>query len=342
MIRVLVVDDSATSRSLLVEILSADADIEVIGTARDGDQAAAMARRLQPDLITMDIEMHSGNGFQATQRIMAENPVPIVIVTARSSIYAFDTAMDALRAGALTVTAKPNGPGSSQFASDCESLIETVKLMVDVKVVRRTGSTGIVGRPCETLDTPPAAVVAIASSTGGPAALHRVFRELPQSFSTPILVVQHISHGFIDGLARWLDRHVACHVKVAEHAEPLRGGTVYLAPDDHHLGVSSDGASILLTHSARIGGFRPSATYLFESVAAAFGPSAAGMILTGMGNDGVAGLRAVKEHDGSVIAEDESTCVVFGMPGSAIDAGLVDVVLPLPLVASRLRAMVVS
>ena len=175
----------------------------------------------------------------------------------------------------------------------------------------------------------------MAASTGGPAALHRLLKGLPSDFGTPILVVQHIAQGFASGLAEWLNSLCSLRVKLAEQDEPLAPGVVYLAPDDRHLGVASPSA-IALSSSAAVRGFRPSGTYLFESAARAFGAELTAIVLTGMGEDGVEGLRAVRRTGGRIVAQDESSSVVWGMPGAAVAAGLPDLVLPPDKIAATL------
>jgi two-component system chemotaxis response regulator CheB len=179
----------------------------------------------------------------------------------------------------------------------------------------------------------------VATSTGGPAALHRLLSDLPGDFAAPVLVVQHITHGFTAGLADWLNKVSALHVKVALDGEPLAANTVYLAPDDRHLGLG-DRRTVSLSAAPAVGGFRPSGTFLFESAARVFGAAAVAVILTGMGEDGVAGLQAVRRAGGPVIAQDEKSCVIFGMPGAAVAAGLADLVLPLDAIAPRLVELV--
>ena len=221
--------------------------------------------------------------------------------------------------------------------------------MTQVKVVRRWGPRphSLIGRyagdgspsadqsltPLDTFYAGP--VVAIGTSTGGPAALRRILIDLPGDFAAPILVVQHIAKGFLGGLASWLNSSCRLHVKVAGDAEPLESRTVYLAPDDRHLGVRRDGRT-LLSDAPPIGGFRPSATFLFESVARAYGANAIGIILTGMGSDGVAGLRELHAAGGLVLAQDEASSVVYGMAQEAVQAGVADDVIPLERIASRL------
>ncbi len=338
MIHVLVAEDSVTTRELLVEILHSDAEVRVVGEAKNGIEALEMARRLRPDVVTMDIRMPVMDGFEATKRIMIEAPTPIVIVSASLDVREVEISMHALRVGALAVLPKPPGPGAPDFEDASRRFIATVKAMAGVKVVRRRLGRGRL----EPVPEAPAArngararIVALAASTGGPAALHRVLSELPGELSVPILVVQHIASGFIQGLASWLNTVSPLKVKVAENGEPPAPGTVYLAPDSHHLGVS-DRNTVLLSTAAPIKGFRPSATFLFQSVGQVFGTSAVALVLTGMGEDGVEGLRAFRNAGGRVVAQDEASSVVYGMPGAAVAAGFVDVSLPLAAIPSQL------
>jgi two-component system, chemotaxis family, protein-glutamate methylesterase/glutaminase len=337
MIRVLVVDDSPTARALLVHVLRSDPDIQVVGEASDGVEAVALTRRLRPDLVTMDIQMPRMDGFEATKEIMIETPTPIVVVTGGLDNKEVSVSMLALRAGALCVLQKPPGPGAPGHIREIQQVLETVKAMSQVKVVRHV-------RPVPRNDAPPASVaartgrrqaVAIAASTGGPAILHHLLSMLPAAFPAPILVVQHMTVGFTPGLVTLLNASSLLRVKVAEAGDKLAPQTVYLAPDERHLGVSGCD-TIALSSAPPIGGFRPSATFLFESVARAFGAGTVAIILSGMGQDGVAGLRAVKELGGRTVAQDEETSVVFGMPGAAVAAGLADQVLPRDALAAGL------
>jgi two-component system chemotaxis response regulator CheB len=339
MISVLVAEDSPTARALIVEILRSDPDVRVVGEARDGAEAVALAQSLRPDVITMDIRMPRLDGFQATKEIMITAPTPVVLVTASDQARDVETAMHALRTGAVAVLHKPSGLGSPRFEDDARNLVATVKAMSGVKVVRHW-------RPRPELPSPADAeavrsrgvrgqVVAVATSTGGPAALARVLAALPGDFPAPVLVVQHITAGFTAGLAAWLDSVCDLRVKIAQPGEALVPSTVYLAPDELHLGVA--GRSIVtLSAGPPVGGFRPSGTALFESVARGFGNTAVAVMLTGMGEDGVQGLRAVRQAGGRVLAQDEKTSVVYGMPGAAVAAGLADQVLPLDAIAGRL------
>ena len=343
-IGVLVVDDSPTCRLLIVEILRADPGIEVVGQAADGLEAVEMVKRLHPDIVTMDVQMPRLDGFAATKRIMVEAPTPILITTSLDP-HALSVSLEAIRMGALAVQAKPGDPSSPAFDAEAQELVRQVKAMARVKVVRHhelapVRAPAAQSPSARSLHEGPAEIVAIAASTGGPAAIHRILTSLPADFPLSVLVVQHISRGFAPGFADWLDKASRLTVKLAERGEELRPGTVYVAVDDHHLRVSPS-RKIHLSTVDPVGGFRPSGTVLFESVATAFGRGAVAVILTGMGRDGVDGLRAIREAGGRTIAESEATAVVYGMPAAAVSAGLADLVLPLDGVCAALAALAV-
>ncbi|MES2642647.1 MAG: chemotaxis response regulator protein-glutamate methylesterase [Myxococcota bacterium] len=335
-IRVLVADDSPTARALLVGMLSASSGIEVIGQAKDGAEAVEMTARLKPDLVTMDIEMPVMNGFDATRRIMSECPTPIVLVSSLD-VRSVEISMEALRAGALEVIPKPVGPTSPGHAEQARYLAATVRAMSDVRLVRRWSTVAPYKdpEPAPQAVTQTARIVAIAASTGGPVALHKLLGDLPVTFAVPILIVQHMATGFGDGFATWLDGSVPMPVKVARLGEPLLPGVAYLAPDGKHLGVS-ERSTVALSDAPPVGGFRPAGTYLFQSVGRVYGTGALGVILTGMGSDGLEGLRTLKAAGGYVIAQDEATSEIFGMPGVVVEAGIADRVLPLPRIGEHL------
>ena len=341
-VRVLVVDDSRTSRELLVEILRGDAEIDVIGQAVDGLEAVEMVKRLRPDIVSMDVQMPKLDGFAATKRIMVEAPTPILIITSIDP-RALAVSLEAVRMGALAVQAKPSDPMAEGFDEEARDLVRQVKAMSRVKVVRhyepeplRAPQPPVL--PAASLQASPAEVVAIAASTGGPAAIHRILSALPGDFPLPILVVQHISRGFSPGFAGWLDKASAVRVKLAEEGEGLRPGTVYVAGDDRHLEVWP-GRTVHLSSLPAVGGFRPSATALFASVALHYGRTAVAVILTGMGRDGVDGLRQIRAAGGRTIAESEGSAVVYGMPGATVQAGLADFILPLDQVCLAVAAL---
>jgi two-component system chemotaxis response regulator CheB len=291
----------------------------------------------------MDLHMPRLDGLEATREIMITAPTPIVIITGTTRLREVKESLETLRVGALDVLVKPPGPKSPGFTAAAEHLIATVKALSQVKVVRhwRPAAAAPAARPAPGLvprGDVRGRIVAIAASTGGPAALQSLLAGLPAEFALPILVVQHITPGFVSGLASWLNAASALRVKVAEQGEPLVPRTVLMAPDHHHLGLSGRG-TVLLSSAPPIGGFRPSASFLFESVGRAFGDGAVAVVLSGMGDDGVEGLRALRRAGGRVIAQDEATSVIFGMPGAAVAAGLADLVEPLPAIAASLVAL---
>jgi two-component system chemotaxis response regulator CheB len=344
MINVLVVEDSRVMLEYLVYLIESDPDLRVMGTAGDGETAIKFLTARRPDVILMDIHMPGIDGIETTRRIMSSNPVPIVLCTANTNFDEVGTAMRALEAGAITVLKKPAGFGDPNAETEAAAFITTLKLMSEVRVIRRWNRAQIgpsLSSPAVVEPIAPdpivhdVAIVAIAASTGGPAALNRILSELPGTFSVPILMVQHIPVGFGEGFVSWLNGNSPLRVKIAEHGEDLVAGTAYLAGDNSHLGVSSR-TKLQCSFESPIDGFRPSGTFLFESVAKVFGPSTLALILTGMGRDGVTGLRTVKEAGGMVWAQDQNSSVVFGMSGAAIQEGLADLVLPLGEIAPRL------
>lgn len=343
MIRVLVAEDSITVREFLVEILESDPEIRVVGQAKNGQEAVDLATRLKPDLVTMDVHMPVMDGFEATKEIMVHAPTPILIVSSSASGRDVELSLNAMRAGALMVVAKPDNPHAARFDGRRAELLTMAKAMARVKVVRRWSSQTSLAPPSPGPRTTPVAtrLVAVAASTGGPAALQRILSSLPGDLAVPILVVQHIATGFVGGLADWLGASCNLRVKLAEHGEPLAKRTVFLAPDDRHLGVGANGRLVVI-EDPPINGFRPSGTYLFASAAHAYGAEVTAVILTGMGRDGVEGLKAVKARGGRVLAQDEASSVVYGMPGEAVAAGLVDAVIGVDEIAPRLAALIVG
>jgi two-component system chemotaxis response regulator CheB len=343
MIRVLLADDSATVREYLAYLLGEDPALEVVGTARDGLEAVAEAERLKPDIIVMDVHMPRMNGFEATHQIMERTPTPIVIVSASISREEVAMTFEALKAGALTVVDKPGGPDHPRHAESAQRLVETVKLMAEVKVVRR--------RPRRERPVPPSPpsvipsrkirLIAIGASTGGPQALAEIMKELPSQLEAPILVVQHIAPGFTAGLAEWLSQGTRLAVKLAEPGESAWPGTVFFAPEGFQMGVTKDGR-IRLTKEPAEDGFCPSATYLFQSVAETHGRSAIGILLTGMGRDGAAGLRQLREAGGVTIAQDKESSVIFGMPAEAIRLGAAEYVLSPARISGAIRSLVTN
>ena len=331
--RVLVVDDSPTSRALISEVLAADVDIAVVGQVADGAAALEATKRLRPSIIVMDINMPVMDGFEATKRIMIEEPTPIVVVTAGYDPEQVEISLKAVGAGALSVARKPSGPRAPEFRADASRLVTLVKALSDVKVIRRRrdGSPPDAAVPAASRGLE---AVGVAASTGGPAALYRFLEVLPRTLAVPVLVVQHIADGFIEGLVRWLSAATVLPVSEATDGVHLGGGEIYVAPDDRHLTVK--GGRIKLSTDEPVGGFRPSANVLFESLARAYGTGAAVVVLTGMGDDGLLGASAVREAGGMVLAQDAGSSAVFGMPNAVTSAGLATAVGPVEDLASRI------
>ena len=344
MTNVLIVDDSPTLRHLIRAILTTDPELNVIGEARNGEEAVTMVARLHPDVVTMDIQMPHMDGYEAIRRIMSENPVPIVVLTSTESDIRLGATYKGVESGALMVVGKPRGlPGDDPEAVE---LINVVKAMADVKVIRRKWkvqkrpeSAGRGHAVRQATLSPPYRIVAVGTSTGGPPALRTVLGELPATFRAPVVVVQHISNGFTDGLARWLNDTISLRVKLAEEGEPLLAGTAYIAPDGVHLQVTGQGKVTLLKDSP-MDGHRPSVTALFNSVAKQYGPRAVGVLMTGMGRDGANGLYAMKQEGAFTIAQDEASSIVFGMPKEAINMGAAGEVLALQKIAQKIKELI--
>lgn len=358
-IRVVVVDDSPVARELLVTILQGTEDMQVVGVARDGQEAIRLTKRLRPDVVTMDIRMPGMDGLEATRCIMRDAPTPIVIVTASLVRADMDLTFEALRAGALTVVSKPG----LADPETCAKVIQVVRLMSEVPVVHHRGPidqrtlpdlrapsvlTGpVLSQVEEPVVLPPSTdiddqwqvqIIGIASSTGGPSALTTVLGSLSADFPLPILVVQHVAPGFVTGLADWLDGQTPLHVDLASHGDIPQPGTVLLAPDDYHVQVNDRG-TVELYKGQPYKGLRPSANHLFHSLADAYGPRAMGIVLTGMGDDGAEGLESLHRAGGITVAQAEHSCVVYGMPREAIVRNAIDCVLTVEQIALALNRM---
>lgn len=333
MIRVLIVEDSAVEQQLLARMLGADPQIAVVGVAEDGEKALAAMERLQPDVITMDIHMPKLNGFETTRRIMETRPVPIVIVSGSYAANDVDKTFRAMEAGALAVVRKPRGPGHPDYPEDRDELLRTVKMMSEIKVVKRWPRLrgAFPAPPLPTVDraTVPAAirVIAIGASTGGPAALQTIFAHLPKDLSVPVLVVQHMAAGFIESFVKWLDATTGFPARVAVHGESLLPGHAYFAPDGLHLLLGRD-ERIVLRADPPENGLRPAVARLFRSVAESCGAHAAGVLLTGMGRDGADELKLLRSKGAVTVVQDQESSIIFGMPAEAIRLDAADFVLP--------------
>lgn len=339
-LRVLVAETDLQHRQAIARLLGSDSGMEVVGVAADGKKAVSMTADLRPDVVLVGSGLKTLDAPAATHEIMIEYPTPVLVVTNDRSHV--EPAVRALRAGALSVITLPN-QGAADYAKRRVEFLDAVAALSQVKLVRRWRPRAGRGEAAGSVRraTGPATfkIVAVASSTGGPGALEAILRTMPENFPVPILIVQHISPGFVAGVASWLDHVTPLDVGVAAEGDRLDAGKVYLAPDGHHLGVTRAGR-IRLSDAPPIGGIRPSANHLFQSVAETFGPSALGVILTGMGSDGVEGLTALHRAGGRTIAQDEASSVVFGMPRGAIERGIADEVLPAAKIGEAIQALV--
>ncbi len=326
MIKVLVVDDSAVVRDLLKHILTSQSEIVVIGEAKDGQEAVEFVAVNKPDVITMDINMPRLNGFEATRQIMQKYPVPIVIVTASWDPNDLNKTWTAMEAGAVAAIEKPRYSTEEDYKNNAKNIVDTVRLMSQVKVVRRWPKRKVAvtevsaDRTESRLSAPRYEIVAIGASTGGPPVIKELLETLPENFSAPIAIVQHIARNFTAGLVEWLDRSTALKVRVAKNREILEAGTVYVAPDGLQMKVDLS-SHIILTDDPPEHGLKPSVSYLFRSIAEIFGKKAVGILLTGMGKDGANELRTLKDKGAITIAQDKETSVIHGMPGEAIKIG---------------------
>lgn len=337
-LKVLIADDSPTARQLMAHLISSTADMEVIGEACNGAQAIRLARELRPNVILMDITMPDIDGLEATREIMDATPTPIVMITANSDSSETDVAFQALRLGALSVMRKPVAPTHLDYVSQSSELINTVRAMADVRVIHHRKPEAFAHDPKvkvsgKTQHTS-VDIVAITSSTGGPAALSEIFRELPADFNIPLVVVQHISPDFLPSLVEWLNTTTALKIEIArEGAVPLPGH-IYFAPSSAHLRLSRSRRFELDDYTLMP--YTPSGDILLKSIAANYAAHAVGVVLTGMGADGAEGLHAMHQAEAYTIAQDEATSVVFGMPQAAIALGAAQVVLPIRAIAQAI------
>ncbi len=340
-IRVLLVEDSLSQRELLVRLLNASGAFVVVGVASNGRQAIQETLRLRPDVIAMDIHLPVMDGYEATREIMRRCPTPIVLISASASEK---KSIDALAAGALTVIRKPGGRHTDP--ADSEAFLKTLRIMAGVRVVTRFAprlrpvSPPNQAPPALPTFTPGSAqVLAIAASTGGPAAVQTILSGLGAQFPLPVLLAQHIARDFTPALQDWLQRTTPLSIRIATHGERAAPGHVYLPPDGFHLLAGRNG--IVASRPAHPDDrYCPSADLLFQSVAHAYGARAIGVILTGMGDDGARGLRELRDCGAVTIAQDEASCVVYGMPRSAVEAGAAAQVAALDQIAQHILALV--
>ncbi len=343
MIRILIVDDSSTELAILKHIFSSVPDMEIVGIASNGKEAIALAEQLKPNIITMDILMPIMNGYEAIRHIMRTTPIPIVAISSHLNKSMADATYEALDAGALIVLDKPVNINSVKFQFEAKHLIDTVRSMSEIKVIRRRDfsesekkkrkSNKEANSINKKID-----IIAIGASVGGPHALKVILAQLPKEFRIPIVIVQHMIPGYIEGFTEWLNNNTALKIKNATDFEVLTGGTVYFAPDNYHLTVEQSQGELIakLIKGPTVGGFCPSATVLFQSIAKSCKNKAIGVLLTGMGSDGAEGLLTLKNAKSHTFIQDEKSAVVFGMAGVAQSLGAVDTVIELDKIAEYL------
>lgn len=344
-VKVLVVDDSAFMRKVLTDIIAAEPHMEVIGTAKNGKEALEMIRELKPDVVTLDIEMPIMDGLTALEIAMKETPVPIVMLSSLTKEGA-DATLKALELGAVDFIAKPSSVFKVSTDDVKLQLLEKINMASRIKLRPKRAPIPSVQRPkvpSVYLGTNMIKkIVAIGTSTGGPKALQAVIPLLPKNLDAPVLVVQHMPAGFTKSLAERLNNLSDITVKEAEHGDVLKAGWCYIAPGDQHLRVTKEGNQyrIVLGSGATVSGHKPSCDAMFESLAAIGARNVIAVIMTGMGADGAKGLVKIKENNNTVIAQDEESCVVFGMPKSAIKLNCVDRIVPLDAITDEiLKAM---
>lgn len=358
-IKTLIVDDSAFARSMIVKRLCADPEIEVIGVAKDGLDALEKIKHLKPDVVTLDISMPRMDGLTALKRIMAECPTPVIMLSALTGEQAPAT-ISALEIGAVDFFLKPSVLNPAGMVKESDELALKVKIasQVDLAKMQRNAGRKHRASPVKTSNKAAAPkddtsagkisrprkvryrgkVLVIGSSTGGPRALAELVPELPADLPIPVLIVQHMPPGFTKSFAERLNQSSAIRVKEAEDGDHLVAGTVFLAPGDHHMVVTSAGR-IALNQDPAVWGVRPSVDVTMNSVVNRYGGDTLGVVLTGMGSDGSKGTALIKENGGMVVVEHESTCAIYGMPRCVVESGNADKAVPLPEMADEIVRM---
>ncbi len=320
-IRILIAEDSKVITELLHAILSAEPDFDIVACVGNGQEAVEQTKKLKPDLITMDIKMPVMDGLEATRIIMSEFPTPIVVISGHANKNEVNTTFDALNAGALTLIEKPKDILSAGFETDKRILLNTLRALSSVHVIRRKKIQAkpaiekfVYPRPTNT-----ARIAALGLSTGGPEVLNYILSNLNATISAPMVVVQHITNGFLPGLVSWLSSKSTLPLHIAENKQLLQKGHVYFAPNDRHLTIKQglSGPVAVLEDSDAFAGFKPSVTKLFLSIAETYPNKAIAGLLTGMGCDGADGLLAIKKAGSYTFIQDKESSIVFGMPGSA-------------------------
>ncbi|MDI6799691.1 MAG: chemotaxis response regulator protein-glutamate methylesterase [Actinomycetota bacterium] len=340
-IKTLIVDDSTFMRKVLTDMIESDPDIEVIGVASNGLEAIDKVKELKPDVVTLDIEMPKMDGLTALEILMKENPIPVIMVSTLTQ-EGSDATAKALLLGALDFVAKPTNMPHLNMSVIKNDLMEKIKTAAGSKVDKLDKRIGIKSDKLKGIDTKALKknkVVLIGASTGGPNALSRVISDLPADLPAPVVVVQHMPDGpFTKSFAERIDMISAIKVKEAERSDFLRAGQVLVAPGGYHMLIEK-GGQVKMNKSPLVNGVRPAVDVMMNSAAAVYGKNIIGVILTGMGSDGAQGMAQIKAKGGRTVAQDEASCVVYGMPKSVVEMGNADKVVPLNDVASEIINM---
>lgn len=332
-VKVLVVDDSAVMRKLISDILSAAAGIEVVGTARNGGDALTKVNSLKPDVVTMDIEMPKMDGLTALMHIMAEKPLPVIMLSAMDKRQA-DITMKALDLGAVDFISKTSGTLSLDMEKTSQTLISKVKMAAKIRVVKRKAIKISPVSNAKFRSKKGDRIVTIGASTGGPRAIPEVLSRLPRDLPAGILIVQHMPEGFTKSFAERLNWYTSLEVKEAQEGDEIKPGLVLVAPGNLHMEVK--GKKVHLNDKPHVNNVRPSADVLMKAAASVYGSRCTGVLLTGMGSDGAQGMKDIKECGGKTIAQDKETCIVYGMPKAAVELRIVDKVAPLSKIARNI------
>jgi two-component system chemotaxis response regulator CheB len=344
-IRVLVVDDSTFVRQALTRMLSAASGVEVVGTAVDGQDGLEKVLLLRPDVVTLDVKMPRLGGLEALQQIMARCPTPVLLLSSLTSEGA-DITLRGLDLGAMDFIDKSTVQGNMNLLNIATELVAKVRALASVprrRLIPPAAAPAVLSAPHAPTAATPAQVVAIGTSTGGPPALQQIIPRLPAPFAGTILIVQHMPVGFTRSLAERLDQRSVLPVREAEDGEPLVPGLVLIAPAGRHMKVRRRGGQVprvWLDDEPHAALHRPSVDVLMSSVARAYGPRTLGIVLTGMGTDGVEGLRAIRAAGGRTLAESEESCVIYGMPKASLEAGVAERAVPLARMADEILAAV--
>jgi two-component system, chemotaxis family, protein-glutamate methylesterase/glutaminase len=336
-IRILIVEDSTIFQTVLKNIFSTSPDLEVVGTASNGIEGLALIPQLDPDVICTDFHMPKMDGLEFTKQVMVQYPRPILVISISVQTEQRHRIFELLEAGAVDIFPKPRSSVDPDSQINQLRLINKIKILAGVKVFRkRTPQASLkseflpnISQPTSLNATSGIKIIAIGTSTGGPQALQTIFASLPANFPVPIVCVQHISHGFLDGLIQWLNLTSALPIEIARSGITPQPGTIYFPPEKKHLELNSQG-QFVSSDSPPISGHRPAVDVTFKSVAQVYGRNAIAVLLTGMGKDGAAGMQMIRQAGGLTIAQDQETSVIFGMPKEAIELGSVQHILPLP------------